>query len=155
MTEMIHDFEKAGFGKAPFRFIGVREKWFKAAPEAPKVPGSSCDYCGMGIAYEYHIQSNDGKKFKVGSDCVNKTGDAGLKRIIDKKVRELKRVAKREKDLAKIAQAQEILCDKIAILREKPHPIIEEKTLLDYVEWMMINAGISGKVRVANIIIKA
>jgi hypothetical protein len=69
----LHPFERAGLGKAPFRCYGVVENWYSAGP-GHKQPGGSCDYCGTGIAYEYLIRGSDEREFKVGCDCVRKTG---------------------------------------------------------------------------------
>ena len=74
----MHVFEKAGLGKAPFKLIGFSECIFKPAPDVPARPGTSCDYCGTGIMTVCHIRGADGKQFKVGCNCVEKTGDAGL-----------------------------------------------------------------------------
>jgi len=65
----MHPFERAGLGKAPFRCTSVTQNWYSAAP-GHRQPGGSCDYCGTGIAYEYHCKSVDGHEFKVGCDCV-------------------------------------------------------------------------------------
>jgi len=88
-NDILHPFERAGLGKAPFRFTGMRERTLAHAhrdmgmdgplpPEFFSRPGSSCDYCHTGIRYEYWILSADGREFKVGCDCVQKTGDARL-----------------------------------------------------------------------------
>lgn len=74
----MHCFEKAGLGIAPFRIIGFTTMKFQAAPGASVQPGTSCDYCGTGIMYVCLIQDRNGKQFKVGCDCVGRTGDAGL-----------------------------------------------------------------------------
>jgi hypothetical protein len=74
----LHVFERAGLGKAPFRFIGAQEVFFQATPDAPRQCGGSCDFCGTGIVTFCFIRSADGREFKVGSDCLRKTGDAGL-----------------------------------------------------------------------------
>jgi hypothetical protein len=74
----LHVFERAGLGKAPFRCIGVEYKTYQAHPGAPVQVGGSCDYCGTGISIHCQIKGADGRVFKVGSDCVAKTGDAGL-----------------------------------------------------------------------------
>lgn len=73
-----HRFELAGLGKAPFVVTGMHVAKYQACPDAPVQPGSSCDYCGTAIMYVYGIQGADGSRFKVGCDCVAKTGDAGL-----------------------------------------------------------------------------
>lgn len=48
-----------GLGIAPFRFVRM-----------VKQRGSSCDYCGTGITYEFHCVSSDGHHFKVGCNCI-------------------------------------------------------------------------------------
>lgn len=86
----IHRFEAAGLGKAPFRFLGAEERRgpIKFLDEsgvmlevgAPGQPMGTCDYCGQGIAICCKIRSADGREFIVGTDCVRKTGDAGMLR---------------------------------------------------------------------------
>lgn len=70
---MIHPFEKAGLGKAPFRCIGVEEMVF-TMPDGYSKAGGSCQYCGTGIRWAFQIKSSDGAHFHVGCDCVEKTG---------------------------------------------------------------------------------
>lgn len=65
---------------APFRCVGVTKNVYSAAPGHSQ-PGGMCDYCGTGIMYEYRIVSADGRKFVVGSDCVDKV-DAKLSRQV-------------------------------------------------------------------------
>ena len=74
----MHVFERAGLGIAPFRCIGMVEETYQACQGAPVQPGGCCDYCSNGIRYCYQIRDRNGKTFKVGSDCVARTGDAGL-----------------------------------------------------------------------------
>lgn len=73
----MHVFERAGLGRAPFRCIGFSEQVIRH-PDGTTQAGGSCDYCSTGIRYTCHIKAADGRTFKVGSDCVAKTGDAGL-----------------------------------------------------------------------------
>lgn len=77
-----HPFERSGFGTAPYRCIGYHVSKFQACPEAPVQPGSSCDVCGTGIMHVYRIRSSEGVEFKVGCDCVQKTGDTALTRSL-------------------------------------------------------------------------
>lgn len=95
----LHVFERAGLGKAPFQFTGMYEKVYQACQGAPIQPGSSCDYCGQGIRYCCAIIDATGKEFKVGSDCVRKTGDAGLLKAYKKSPE--KRALDREKAKAR------------------------------------------------------
>lgn len=68
-----HPFENAGLGQAPFRCVGMVENIFML-PDGGSKAGGFCDYCYTGIRYEFQIESADQKKFKVGCDCVRKTG---------------------------------------------------------------------------------
>lgn len=72
MTETIvrsHPWEIAGLGLAPFSFLGMTENAFRM-PNGSSKAGGSCDYCGTGIRYEFHCASSDGRRFKVGCDCI-------------------------------------------------------------------------------------
>lgn len=61
----LHPFEQSGLGVSPFRCMGVTDLG---------TASGSCKFCGHGIRYAFHVQSADGVKFDVGSDCVEKTG---------------------------------------------------------------------------------
>lgn len=61
-----HVFEVSGCGKAPFHFVG----YFYG--------GGTCDHCGTGIVHNYAVRDAEGKEFKVGCVCIDKTGDYGL-----------------------------------------------------------------------------
>lgn len=86
-TNLIHPFEKSGLGVAPFQCISVRENFIQH-PDGSTQAGGCCDYCGTGIRWEYLIRSGDNKSFKVGCDCVEKTG--GSSAVIDFKEVRLK-----------------------------------------------------------------
>lgn len=94
MQAIIHPFEAAGLGLAPFHFDGMSEKTYQACSGAPVQAGGSCDYCGTGIRYCCHIRSSDGKTFIVGTDCVLKL-DREDNRLVSQVERE---IAKREKE---------------------------------------------------------
>ena len=96
----IHVFETAGLGISPFKFVGyyIDRGRSYTSPEgitttvgAPGQPTGTCDYCGASIANCFRIQLADGKVFVVGSECVLKTGDAGLKAEVDKVKAEIQR----------------------------------------------------------------
>ena len=72
---MTHPFEKSGLGKAPFSCTHVSENVF-ALPDGTSKAGGCCDYCGTGIRWEFWIKGSvaGAKQFKVGCDCVAKTG---------------------------------------------------------------------------------
>lgn len=97
----VHPFEKAGLGRAPFAFVAMRENVYSACPGHSQ-PGGTCDYCGTGIMYECVIESSDGKRFVVGSDCVRKTYDPKLVPLVESVERERKR------DLARAARKRRL-----------------------------------------------
>lgn len=154
--ETMHVFEKAGLGKAPFRLVNV---YTKRGPiqlgnglsvGAPNQPMGSCDYCGTGIAECFEILSADGKRFVVGCDCVRKTGDAGLTKIVDKKVKELKDAAT-DKRIAAAFEKWESNPD----LRDSFGDENAFGTQASYINFCFKNAGRSGKLKVARMIEKA
>lgn len=156
-----HVFERAGLGKPPYKYLGMEKRSFQAAPDAPIQPGSCCDYCHTGIHFLFHLRSSDGNKFKVGSDCILKSGDAGLKRVITadmKKLNDERRAARVGREEGRIAVAKDALEGEAlrGILASAPHPFrsLAEKggTLLDYVEWSFANAGHTGCLGAAKIV---
>jgi hypothetical protein len=86
---MIHKFEDAKLGSAPFKCIGFwqmpdrglletyPEAWNAQIKSAP-CPVGCCAYCGAPLSNHYIIKSADGRNFAVGSECVAKAGDKGL-----------------------------------------------------------------------------
>lgn len=153
-TATKHVFETAGLGKGPFRCVGFEVKKYQAVPGDPNCPiqpGSSCDYCGTGIMNVFWVVGSDGKRFKVGCDCVLKTGDAGLRRTVDEHLKK----AQGARDAARIEAAAQLLREEkvITAFTASPHPhawhAAKGKTLMDWAQWMFQNAGTSGKITVA------
>lgn len=169
-----HPFERAGLGRAPFRFVGMVEKTFQSCPGAPIKAGGCCDYCSNGIRYVFNVRSADGKTFGVGSECIRKVERAdnrlvksaeAAERAFKRKQAQAKRDAARPKELARIADARsafESNEDLRAKLAAEPHPFLkafrdwetEPKTLLDYVDYMFKSAGHSGRLKIARMIEK-
>lgn len=159
---IIHKFEEAGLGKAPFRLVRVEIRRYKAAPDAPSQPGAACNYCGTGIVETCIIRDANGKQFHVGNECVKKTGDLGLVDVVKREVNRLRREGQAVKDKERIAAGRERLtndADVRAALASLPHPnewyAKNGHTLLSYVEYLMQNGGTSGRVRACRIIDKA
>jgi hypothetical protein len=109
--EWMHAFELARLGMAPFRCEGVVEipspSLAEANPSAynaalaalpPGIGCGTCAFCGHPLRYNYIIESADGHRFVVGSECVNKTGDAGLVNMVK---REKRRAAREKKEAAR------------------------------------------------------
>lgn len=161
-TTATHAFEIAGLGLAPFRFVGYERIVFQAVPGDPNCPiqpGTCCDYCFQGISNVYWIRSADGKRFKVGCDCVAKTGDNGLRRSVDAKARAVAREASHARQDARIDRALASLDAARDRLAAMPHPksymAAQGRTALEYVEWMLSNAGRKGKCEAAKFIERA
>ena len=163
--QKVHKFELSGLGKAPYVFLGVTQNWHSAAP-GHKQPGGCCDYCSTGIAFEFWLRSADGRKFKVGSDCILKTShDRSLIVAVktevqkhQKALRDARAEVKRAADVARIEAAKVRLPEVADRLRKEPHPqaesiqFLRDKTKLDWAEWMLANAGTSGRLAVARAI---
>jgi hypothetical protein len=164
----MHVFERAGLGLAPFRYVGFRDT--KAGADDAGVvtigvvdgveyktkPGGSCAYCGTYITAFYNVESSDGKRFHVGSSCVAKTGDAGLRNAVKK----AKREARHAREAARIAAARAELESNEELrarLAERRSPNTERAndSALDWAEWMLANAGTTGRLKVARVIEKS
>jgi hypothetical protein len=107
-----HPFELAGMGYGPYRFNGIhdiaeaREHAMNHlggthAAEHPKLEAGlgTCCNCGMAINIVCIVQSADGRLWGVGSDCVEKVGDAHLGdkvKVAIARRRRAKAAAKRE-----------------------------------------------------------
>ena len=171
-TELaIHPFEKAGLGTAPFKYRGISEKVCSGQPNEQGIsigyagqPAGMCDYCGTGIRYCCHIESADGKKFVVGTDCVMKLERADNelvslvereKKAIDRKKRAEAAERRRKPEEERIAAARAMIESKRDKLAAMPHPVIPGKTAADYVDYMDRVASHSGLLRMAALIEKA
>jgi hypothetical protein len=161
-----HQFEIAGLGPAPYTLVGVRQSIYKAAPDAPSQPGSCCDYCGTAITNVFELRAANGRVFKVGGDCVLKTDSPKALRVavlnerqrLERERRQAKAAAGRARDLARVAAAKALLPAVADTFRAQPHPqaasfpFLADKTRLDWAEWMLAHAGLTGQVMVAKAI---
>ena len=139
-------------GEPPYKFLGYEQKRYQACAGAPIQVGGSCDHCGTGIIDTYYLESADGKTFHVGSTCIAKAGDRGLLSAIKPTVNKIKKERRDERNRAKIEAARELLPQVEAYLAGRPHPKIESRTRLDYVQWLLANAGTTGKLKAAKFI---
>jgi len=164
-----HVFETAELGTAPFRCVAIEDTSIGADENGMihigggqmTKPGGSCDYCGNGIVTFCWIVSKDKKRFKVGTTCVNKTGDAGLKKVVAKHISAKRKVAR-----VKAVARQEIRIEAAKITLEElkgyfsniesVHDWKAEKgeTRYDDLIWMFKNSGHSGRYRVTRFIEK-
>jgi len=156
-TEKEHVFETAGLGKAPFTFVGMYVSRGPIRTELNGVvcevgyagqPMGTCEYCGNGIANCFQIKSADGKSFIVGSECVMKTGDNGLRA----KVNEVKTAIQHEKDDTFILEGMKWVEDNAEALKLTKHG---KYTLYDSLLWYKKNAGRSGMIRILKFARKA
>lgn len=116
--------------------------------------------------FQFILKSADGREFKVGSDCILKTDSSKALRVAvetemqkrQREQREARAAIKRQKDAERIAAAVARLPEVADRLRSEPHPqaqsfgFLRDKTMLDWAEWMLVNAGISGRLSVAKAI---
>jgi len=151
-----HPFERAGLGLAPFVYTGMTYETYQACHGAPVQPGTSCDYCGQGIMYVCHIVAADGRKFKVGSDCVAKTHmEARILTKVERDRKAAEKTAKTARLVERLTIARAKYDADPAYLSDQPHPsewhASNGKTLRDYVAWLL-NAGDTGKTKACRII---
>lgn len=168
-TTTIHPWEKAGLGKAPFRWMGVSRKvgpiriidkdgleWMIGAEGQPM---GTCAFCGQGIAECHKIRSADGKDFTVGCDCVAKVHAKGERVLADAQnaSRKLRNAQARKRNAAKAddsaAELEALLTDPSlrAKLAAKPSAYAwkaaEGATALDDAEWLASRCGHTGRVK--------
>lgn len=121
---LTHPFTESGLGRAPFRFVGMASipspslgeqnptGYMNALAALPRDLSNGCGtcaHCGTSIMNIMIVQNADGKKFGIGCDCVEKTGDAKLvkastiaKRAHDKQLRAARAERKRLEFLAAV-----------------------------------------------------
>ncbi len=149
-----HVFEAAGCGVAPFRVVGCREE-FITYPDGTTQASGCCSYCGTGIRNVFIIRDANGREFKVGSDCVEKTGDAGLIKGYKtspeyRAIQQAKRRAKGERDRAAY---QALLAEHEVALRGVPFQPLwngTPQTAFDSYTWVMSRCGNAGIARNLN-----
>ena len=163
--EYIHPWEKAGLGKAPFRWMGITEEIgprVYAQPDGTTLtvgsegqPMGCCAYCGQGIAECHHIRSADGKNFTVGCDCVRKVNAKGSKVLTAAEKASRARVTdrRRARESAAIAEGEQFLAraDVRAFLVSRPSltkwRAEQGDTLADYIDFVWPRCGHAGKLR--------
>ena len=146
----MHKFEAAGLGEAPYKYVGMTIETYQACPGAPVQVGTCCDYCGTGIKETHWLVSKDGKRFKVGCDCIYKAGDKNLTRVVKTEVAKQNREKIQKRFEIRLAGTMALLQhdEVIKALVGMPHPRFEGSTLLNWVGWMLKNAGRTGKTEV-------
>lgn len=157
--QIIHCFERAGLGKAPFQFVSFSIRRYCPVPGVSMV-GGACAYCGTGIVECFEIKSADGKHFIVGNECIRKTDDTGLINLTKRELNRHRTEERHKREQTRIQEAKAALeaqdvRDKLAA---QPHPYAEAnpffdgKTALDWAVWMMDHAGNAGRMQVAKTI---
>jgi hypothetical protein len=162
-TTPVHAFERAGLGEAPFRCVGKYVSLFQACQGAPVRAGSSCDYCGTSIAQVYRIRGADGAEFKVGCDCVAKTGDQGLRRQVNALVSKARRETADAHAAALVTEAEaalarpEVAARLAAEVRASAPAWLpaEERTALAYVRFLLDRGGRAGRTKGAKLVLAA
>jgi len=173
-ADKIHPFEARGLGHAPFRFVGMvqqdicygeailnRAEYERTGVSLTTKPGGTCAYCGTYIQRMFDVQSADGYKFHVGSDCILKCGQASLISAVRRATRALGRARKAKRAEALKVELAGMLVDPAirARLASLPHPNAYRAeggaTLADWADWMAENAGAAGRSRLAKAIKKA
>lgn len=142
--QMIHIFEAANLGKGPFRLSHVTSE------------GGHCEFCGTPIVWRFYISGADERVFFVGSDCVMKTDDAGLKRIVEIEVRKRLTEQRHKREALKIDELMSLLEKHKEVLAAKPHPWASYssrgKTLLDFINGGLRYGGTAQKLKLLKLV---
>jgi hypothetical protein len=148
-SNTVHIFQAAGLGVGPFKLHHVSGE------------GGKCQYCATPILWRFYLNGIDGSTFFVGSDCVMKTGDAGLMKIVDAEVKRRMAEARKVREDAKLASVKESMKDAnvLAKLATLPHPngyyARNGKTLADYASWIVKYGGKTAMLNLGKTIAKA
>ena len=162
----LHPFERAGLGKAPFRFVGFeaqdlcygqailnREEYQRTGILVTTAPGGSCAFCGTYIVQMCRIGSADGKRFHVGTDCVAKAGGTRVAAAVKVAKLRTERSKRAEKATAVSTELTALLADDSVrtVLVNWPHPndasAKRGASLLDYATWMIRCSGAAGRAK--------
>lgn len=141
--QTVHVFEAAGLGKGPFKLAHVTAE------------GGHCQFCATAIVFRFYIKGQDSREFFVGSDCVMKTGDVGLMRVVEAEVKKRQAELRHKRDAEKMAAIKDRLADPtvIAELSAQPHPYDyyakQGKTRKDYIDYVMRFGGKTAKLALA------
>ena len=131
----VHVFQSAGLGTGPFKLSHVTAE------------GGRCEFCNTSILWRFYIKDQNGGTFFVGSDCVMKTGDAGLMKVVEAEVKRRQGEARKAKEAEKMSNLRAILSDPatVAKLQGMPHPnawyASKGRTMKDYADWIMRFGG--------------
>lgn len=111
---VVHVFQAAGLGIAPFTFKEVQYD----------TKGTHCDFCGTAIVNVFWVGSADGKRFKVGCDCIEKSGDHALIKVVDGIIRRHERLKRAAKAKFIFDELVTLMADPavIASAQAVPHP---------------------------------
>jgi hypothetical protein len=159
----VHPFERAGLGLAPFRYVGMvhQETSYGQAVigtiggiPVTTQPGGSCDFCGHYIVDMFQVESADGKRFKVGCDCIHKVNQVAGSDVVDVD----RKKAAIARDEARIALALANLPQAHA-LSSQPHPTTwrarEGETMAHWCRWTLTHGGRTGRLGAARLVEKA
>ena len=140
-TMLTHVWQEAGMGVAPYTYVGCEDTGYLS---------TNCDACGAGLRYVFFVRDAKGCQYQVGCDCVLKTNDAKLVKVVSeaqKKINEAKAEAKREKEEEKRMAEH---AAKLQAQREKnggltDHELNAQKSRQKVVEAKEFNSWLLGK----------
>ena len=165
-TNQVHPFERT-LGQGPYKFVGTFDLgavlaclnagniggYNNGLAMAPKIERGlgTCSHCGKAITYICIVQIGDGKRFGVGSDCIEKVSlpqreMSMLRHAKLKHERELRQKRKAKKgDEARIELKQIIESHKDTMAK-LPSPSNPNRTMLDWASWCLERSNNGGVV---------
>jgi hypothetical protein len=126
LIRIAHPFETAGLGVAPFRFLFCYslpspslagqnpEAYNNALRQMPSGIGcGTCGCCGMALMHNYIVESSDGLRSAVGSECVRKTGEKTLISEVELEARKVAKTVRKAGERARAEAAREVWLNKV------------------------------------------
>lgn len=157
-----HPFART-LGAGPYRIVGFFALILPSEANqgrnnfhmAPKdVSCGTCAHCGTGIINNFIVQSGDGKKHAIGSDCIEKVGlphseMTKMQRIEKERQKKQRAERKVKKGGAARAELKQLIESQKQTLQSLPHPSdtpdrFVKRSLYDYATWCVDKSGDGG-----------
>jgi hypothetical protein len=160
-----HPFIKT-IGQGPYKLVGLFVLQIPSASngfrnnyaDIPKGVGvGTCAHCGMGIIYNYIIQSANGKSHAVGCECVKKLDlpygeKSRFEKMVAEQAAEKRRARSDEKGKAARKLLESLLNEYADLLKSKTYNY--RSSYFDYISFCIKNMGNTNIQRLAKIVEK-
>lgn len=162
----MHPFERT-LGQGPYKFVAFFDlgqvigalhagnvgAYNNGLAMAPKVESGlgTCSHCGHAILNIYVVQIGNGKRYGVGSECIEKAGLparelSAVKRAELKHKRDQRAALKVRKGAAARGEIKALIESQTDTLKALPHPSVDGLNLLNYATYTLDRSSDGGVV---------